>query len=702
MTGPMKTRSVLLFVAICCCTRAGHAEPAKPARTAKAPAAAEVAYQQGMKQGWMDFGWSPRKPNPKGPELHNLKGYGGWILVREQPMNAAQAGGVSFTYKADAAFGDFIEVKLDKPGTSGRDWEKVRLGPQHLRALEGGAFEVFVPMSELNPKKLQFDRIVLFAYRDVPASWVAIDDVVLTVPGATEPVARPTGKPQRIAIDCKKKSHKISPGIYGIAFIPQGEYGSQHQWALKPTGRRWGGNHTTRYNYQLGEVWNAGADWYYRNLTYTNRPGWTWETYLEANAQKGVDSTISLPMLGWVAKDTTSFSYSVKEFPEQQYVEAETGAGNGRDKAGKFFTPPPQTRTSVESNPELISKWVKLIKEKSDKLKVRTTYILDNEPMLWDSTHHDLHPDPLGYDELWEKTQKYAAAVKKADPTASIAGPAEWGWSNYFYSTKDLKVSTMARPDRRKHGDVPLIPWYLQKLAEYEKANKVRLVDTLDLHFYPQAQGVGIIDDGDTSTEGSLRRIRSTRALWDPTYHDESWIDDTVQLIPRMKKWIAENNPGMSTQIGEWNFGAQKHISGGLAVAEALGRFGQFDLTYAYYWQYPGEGSAAYWGFRAYRDFDGKGGHFEEWSLPASAPAGSSAFASVSADGTHVVAVVLNLDPKSALLADVALDGCAEAASRKVYTYKEGAKGLEPRESKDAALSLDPFSINVVEWSLKK
>src|SRR6185436_8105237 len=132
-----------------------RAEPKKgPLRTAPAPAAAEVAYEHGMKQGWMDFGWSPRKKNPGGPELHDLKDYGGWILAREQPLQASKAGGLTFTYKAPAEFGDFLELKLDKPGTSGSAWEKVRVGPQHKRALEGGAFEVFIPMGELNPKGL--------------------------------------------------------------------------------------------------------------------------------------------------------------------------------------------------------------------------------------------------------------------------------------------------------------------------------------------------------------------------------------------------------------------------------------------------------------------------------------------------------------------------------------------------------------------
>jgi hypothetical protein len=169
-----------------------------------------------MKRGWMDFGWSPRKKNPDGPELHDLSGYGGWILTREQPMTAAQAGGLTFTYQAPAELGEFLELKLDKPGTSGRDWEKVRVSAEHKRALGGGAVEVFIPMSELNPKRLAFDRIVFFAFKEVPKTFVAIDDVALTAPGEAPKEERPVGKPLRVSIDCRKRGHTISPLIYGI------------------------------------------------------------------------------------------------------------------------------------------------------------------------------------------------------------------------------------------------------------------------------------------------------------------------------------------------------------------------------------------------------------------------------------------------------------------------------------------------------
>ena len=65
-------------------------------------------------------------------------------------------------------------------------------------------------------------------------------------------------------------------------------------------------------------------------------------------------------------------------------------------------------------------------------------YALDNEPALWSSTHRDVHPARLTYDELWTKMRDTALAVHAADATAELAGPAEWGWPNYFCSDADV------------------------------------------------------------------------------------------------------------------------------------------------------------------------------------------------------------------------------------------------------------------------
>lgn len=38
----------------------------------------------------------------------------------------------------------------------------------------------------------------------------------------------------------------------------------------------------------------------------------------------------------------------------------------------------------------------------------------------------DVHPSPLTYDELWNKTAQYARAIKLAYPNSKIYGPVSW------------------------------------------------------------------------------------------------------------------------------------------------------------------------------------------------------------------------------------------------------------------------------------
>jgi hypothetical protein len=247
---------------------------------------------------------------------------------------------------------------------------------------------------------------------------------------------------------------------------------------------------------------------------------------------------------------------------------------------------------------------------------------------------------------------------------------------------------------------VPLLPWWLSEVAAHEARTGARLLDLVDVHFYPQGRGIGVGTSGDTDPDTAARRIRSTRALWDPTYHDESWIADEVKLIPRLEAWIAERHPGLGISIGEYNFGAEGHMSGGLAVAEALGRFGERGLTAAFYWDYPPRGSPAFWAFRAYRNFDGAGARFLDESLPAdSSSPRASIFASQSHEGDHVVAILLDLDPTVPLAARLDTGSCGRLSAKRRFVYAAGSPGLlEATPPGDGPTTLlPPYSITILD-----
>jgi GT2 family glycosyltransferase len=694
-----------LVVLLVSCGRDARAQAPAPwtpgARAGTTPAVAEALFEGGLGDGWQDFGWAERDAARRsGPERLDFSNYAGWILAH-RPELTARFGGVVLRLKAPASHGDFLQVRLDSAVAD--VFPRVRVGPQHRRELADGWTEVLVPMAELNPLGAPFDKVVLRAWARVPKGWVAVDGVGLTVvdaqaPAASAPVA---ARPAVFTVDCRAPAQRISPGIYGIAFSARKEFDGDHQWQLGATARRWGGNPSSRYNWALGNAWNTGADWYFRNVGVTSKPDFSWRDFFASNAQHGVRTALTVPLLGWVAKDTTSFSFSTEALGPQRAVDPSLRrAGDGRRASGQLLEPPPPTTTSVEAPPAFIGAWLDAVARAGHAADL---VIFDNEPMLWNDTHRDVHPQPTTYDELLERTVAYGSAVRTAAPRALIAGPALWGWPAYFHSAKDVAFGLTLRPDRRAHGDEPLVTWYLSQLAAHEQRTGTRLLDVLDVHFYPQGRGIGLGEDGDTDAETNARRIRSTRALWDPTYRDESWIGEAIALIPRMRSWVSSSYPGLALALGEYNFGAEKHPSGGLALAEALGRFGQQGLSWAFYWTVPPERSPAFYAFRAYRDYDGRGARFQDFGLPTTAPADASAFAARDEASTTMTVVLLNFSPVEALDGAVTLQGCPAVASQRLFSYRGAPAGFDLVDAPvGKPLRLPAYSINVLELSLAR
>src|SRR5450756_93397 len=202
------------------------------------------------------------------------------------------------------------------------------------------------------------------------------------------------------------------------------------------------------------------------------------------------------------------------------------------------------------------------------------------------------------------RDRSYAAAIKTIDPGAKTLGPVLWGWTAYFYSALDEAAggSWWNNPvDRNNHGGVPFAEWYLQQMRAYEQQNGIRILDYLDLHYYPQdnypsGQGIFSQNLGDATLQAL--RLRSTRSLWDPTYTDESWINDQVYLIPRMHGWVNSDYPGTKIAVSEYNWGALGYLNGALAQADILGIFGREALDLATLWDPPTASQPGAFAFR--------------------------------------------------------------------------------------------------------
>jgi hypothetical protein len=195
----------------------------------------------------------------------------------------------------------------------------------------------------------------------------------------------------------------------------------------------------------------------------------------------------------------------------------------------------------------------------------------------------------------------------------------------------------------------------------------------VDIHYYPQAEGVSLSSAGSAATQAL--RLRSTRSLWDPTYMDESWISDTtdegIQLIPRMKQWVTNNYTGTKLAITEYNWGALDHINGALAQADVLGIFGREGLDLATLWGPPDSSTApGIFAFRMYRNYDGAGSTFGETSIrAASADQDKLAIYAARRIGDGALTLMMINKTGQALTSTVTLTNYQPGATAQVYRY---------------------------------
>ncbi|MCB8948950.1 MAG: glycoside hydrolase family 44 protein [Ardenticatenaceae bacterium] len=587
------------------------------------PTANLIIYDDALAANWQNWSWdtavafnasSPVHAGSNAMSVTHTAAWAGLSLQSNTSFSTADYNAVTFWIHGGTTGGHQLSLKL-------RDGSLAIIeSPIAVTTTANSWTQVEVSMSDLGLSNGTVTGIVLQEASGASQPVYYLDDVQLVeADGNGTPV--PPGTGPALTIDTTTVSHTISPDIYGINFA---DNTFANEVGLPVS--RWGGNATTRYNWKI-DVSNRASDWFFMNvpdgdndLTVTGL-----DEFVQANNSAGTRSIVTMPLIGWTPNrrltNDRDCGFPQSIYPNQQAFDGNWNCGNGRFPDGTPITGNDPTLTSTAIDESWVNEWVTHLTNEFGTAANGGVpyYALDNEPMLWNSTHRDVYPDPLTYDELLARTVAYAAAIKQADPSANTLGPVLWGWTAYFYSAADVASGGsfwLNPPDRLAHGDMPLVEWYLQQLATYEQNNGTRLLDYLDLHFYPQQSGVALSTAGGDATQAL--RLRSTRALWDPTYVDESWINEPVELIPRMHDWVNTYYPGTKLAITEYNWGGLEHINGALAQADVLGIFGQQQVDLATLWAPPANSDPGAFAFRMYLNYDGSGSAFGNLSLPAS------------------------------------------------------------------------------------
>ena len=449
------------------------------------------------------------------------------------------------------------------------------------------------------------------------------------------------------------KQTPISPFIYG---------NNQAHW--KAAGKlytlgRVGGNRLTAYNWE-NNASNAGSDWQHQNdniMGGGETPGESMRTAVNAALEAGAACIVTVPIAGYVAADKLGGG-DVKKTPN--YL-AQRFRLSLPEKGSPFAYPPDLTDNKVYQD-EFVW-WLEKTFSNARADERRTLfYALDNEPDLWAGTHARIHPKKVEYEELATLNTAYAAAIKKVAPSALVFGFVSYGWQGF--------TTLQNAPDAKGRN---FIDYYLQEMRKAEAAAGHRLVDVLDLHWYPEAQGGGKrITEDDASPAVAAARVQAPRSLWDPAYTEKSWIagnlHEPIRLLPRVRQQIEKQYPGTKLALTEYYYGGGADISGALAEADALGIFGREGLFAACLWHIGRtDDRFIQAAFAMFRDYDGKGGSFGPAGLAVSGgdPAQASVYASID-EARHVVLVAIN-KTTAALPVKITVKGAPQFSQASLY-----------------------------------
>ncbi len=346
----------------------------------------------------------------------------------------------------------------------------------------------------------------------------------------------------QITIDAAAARKPVSPLIYGKNnSLYDGFNGSAlttSQWQLlRDAGvrmfRESGGNNSTKYNWR--KKLSSHPDWY--NNVYPH--DWDYAAGTLLQNIPGAYGMWTLPLIGKSAK-SRSFNFNDWDYNRSQWWEgcAQNLAGGGSPNTSGG-------RTALkEGNPDLylenwppdsvvgiLGKWFGPGGLGYNQTKL-SYWNMDNEPEIWNGTHDDVMSTLISaesYLQRWFETAKKARALF---PGIKLTGPVpanEWQWYNW-------------NGDRILSGGkyYTWLEFFIKRIGEEQKASGVRLLDVLDIHFYPHEtspaeilQTHRIFFDKTYIYPGHNGVHRLGSSGWDPSINRE-------YIFERCREWLVK------------------------------------------------------------------------------------------------------------------------------------------------------------------
>ena len=289
-----------------------------------------------------------------------------------------------------------------------------------------------------------------------------------------------------ITIDASSTAKPISPWIYGrnnslskSASSPTTALQLQRLRDARVTMlREGGGNNSTKYNWR--RRMSSHPDWY--NNVYAQ--DWNYAARSLQQNLPGTQGLWTLSLIGWAAKT------NAHNFGDWAYNQSKWWSGVHQNLAGGgVINPEGGGKALKDGNPELyLEEWpadsvVGILEHWFNPQKLgydKGQFIywnMDNEPEIWNGTHDDVMPVMISAEEFMQRYFETAKKAKAIFPEIKLAGPVpanEWQWYNWNGNRILYKGKNHV-----------WLEYFIRRVAEEQEASGVKLLDVLDIHFYP-------------------------------------------------------------------------------------------------------------------------------------------------------------------------------------------------------------------------
>ena len=382
-----------------------------------------------------------------------------------------------------------------------------------------------------------------------------------------------------VRVDSKAGIQKISPYIFGknISGLNDAETSDPAKIAAEDStikrmneiGFRFfranNGNNATRYNWR--KKLTVHPDWY--NNVYAH----DWDITAKTIQDKlpGANAMYAFQLSGYAAS-SVDYNFNDWDF----YQTNSSWAKSTLDLAGGgVASADGQTALKTGDYSLYNEEWpadstVAILNHWKDDVKLdmkRFEYwSMDNEMEIWSGTHSDL-PLTVTQQFLVERYLDVAKKAKKAWKDIKLTGPVaanEWQW-----------CGVDSDPNAAEERNYCWLEYFIKKVAEAQKASGVKLLDVLDIHWYP--------------TEKTYEdRINWHRVFFDTTYVypgangikkvNGGWDNSIVKefIFKRLNDWMNAyfgKNHGIGLGLTETDLTTDDAMLTALIYASFLGTF---------------------------------------------------------------------------------------------------------------------------------